>query len=251
MSGHNKWSTIKHKKGAADAKRGKIFTKIIKEITVAARMGGGDPNMNPRLRLAVSNARSENMPKDNIERAIKRGTGELEGVEYTEVLFEGYGPCGVAVLVEGVTDNINRTSAEIRSTFTKMGGNFGAQGSVAWMFDKKGFVHVAKDKASEDQLMEVALGAGALDIVDQGDHWQVLADPLQYADVQSAIEKAQIPMLSHDLSMIPKNTIALGLEDARKVLKLIEKLEENDDVQKVHGNYDIADAILEQVANEE
>lgn len=239
MSGHNKWSTIKHKKGAADAKRGKIFTKIIKEITVAAKLGGGDPAGNPRLRSAVDKAKAENMPKDNIERAIKKGTGELEGVNYEEIVYEGYGPGGVAVLVECMTDNRNRTVSDVRSTFTKCNGNMGETGCVSWMFDQKGLIVVGKD-ADFEKLFEVALEAGAEDVTDEEEQYEVLADSSMFIEVREALEKAGFAYESAEITMIPQTMIKLDGKNAENMLKLMDRLEDNDDVQNVYANFDIS-----------
>lgn len=239
MSGHNKWSTIKHKKGAADAKRGKIFTKIIKEITVAAKLGGGDPAGNPRLRSAVDKAKAENMPKDNIERAIKKGTGELEGVNYEEIVYEGYGPGGVAVLVECMTDNRNRTVSDVRSTFTKCNGNMGETGCVSWMFDQKGLIVVGKD-ADFEKLFEVALEAGAEDVTDEEEQYEVLADSSMFIEVREALEKAGFAYESAEITMIPQTMIKIDGKNAENMLKLMDRLEDNDDVQNVYANFDIS-----------
>ena len=248
MSGHSKWSTIKHKKGAADAKRGKVFTKIIKEITLAARLGGGDVEGNSRLRQAIAAAKAENMPKDNIEKAIKKGTGELEGgAAYEEVIYEGYGPGGIAVLVEVMTDNKNRTVAEIRHIFSKHGGNLGENGCVAWMFEKKGSLVFSKDVIAEDQLMEVALEAGAEDVREQESEYEVISDPGTFEEVKSAMEVAGIPCLLAEITMIPQNTVELEEGIAGQMLKLMEKMEDNDDVQHVYANFDIPDEIMEKL----
>ena len=239
MSGHNKWSTIKHKKGAADAKRGKIFTKLIKEITVAAKLGGGDPNGNPRLRTAVDKAKAENMPKDNIERAIKKGTGELEGVTYEEIVYEGYGPGGVAVLVECMTDNRNRTVGEVRSTFTKCNGNMGETGCVSWMFDKKGLIVFAKSVDFE-KLFETALEAGAEDVTDEEEQYEVLTDPSSFIEVRTALEKAGFKYESAEITMIPQTMVKLDGKNAENMLKLMDRMEDNDDVQNVYANFDIS-----------
>ena len=246
MSGHSKWSTIKHKKGAADAKRGKIFTKLIKEITVAARMGGsGDPSMNPRLRTAIAAAKSENMPKDNIERAIKKGTGELEGVNYEESVYEGYGPGGAAVLLESLTDNKNRAVADIRHIFSKNGGNLGENGCVAWMFDKKGYIIVEKSVTDEDTLMEVALDAGAEDIREDGPNFEVITAPEEFEAVKTAVEGAEIPFVVAEVTMLPQNTTDLAGKEAQQMVRLMEALEDCEDVQKVYTNADIPEEILE------
>ena|SRR3990167_5387169 len=247
MSGHSKWATIKRKKGAADAKRGQLFTKLIKEITVAARMGGGDPGGNPRLRKAIEIARAGSMPNDNIDRAIKKGTGELEGVHYEEVTYEGYGPAGVAMIVESVTDNKNRTVAEIRNLFAKKGGNLGEANSVSWMFEKKGLLSFDKKTTSEEKLMECALEAGAEDIKDEEDAWDVITAPADFEKVKETLTKAGFKPLHADLSLIPKNTIRLERGNAEKVLGLMEALEDHDDVQKVHANFDIPAEVMEQI----
>jgi YebC/PmpR family DNA-binding regulatory protein len=240
MSGHSKWHTIKHKKGALDAKRGKIFTKLIKEITVAARTGGsGDVDANARLRKAVNDAKAQNMPNDTIDRAIKRGTGELEGVNYEEITYEGYGIGGVAVMVETMTDNRNRTVAELRHLFSKNGGNLGEAGSVAWMFDKKGLIVVDKEAKSEDELFEIAIEAGAEDMRDEGDVFEIYTAPENYEAVDEAIKKAGIEPQASEISMIPQNYIKLEGADAGKMLKLYEALDDHDDVQKVYANFDI------------
>lgn len=249
MAGHSKWANIKHKKGAVDAKRGKIFTRLIKEITVAARMGGGDIDGNPRLRSAVATAKSENMPKDNINRAIKKGTGELEGEVYDEILYEGYGPGGVAVLVECMTDNRNRTVADIRHYFSKSNGNLGESGCVAWMFDKKGLIIVDKSVMSEDELMDIALEAGAEDVVEEEDGFQVLTAPEDFDEVREAMEKAGVVMSSAEVSMVPQNTVDVTEENvAKSLIKLLDNLEEHDDVQNVHANFDIDDSLMEKIS---
>lgn len=244
MSGHSKWSSIKHKKAAADAKRGKVFTRLIKEISIAARLGGGNPEHNPRLRTAIAEAKANNMPSSNIERAIKKGTGELEGVSYEEATYEGYGPGGVAILVEVITDNKNRTTGEIRKIFSKGNGNLGEQGCVGWMFDARGIVTVDAGKVSEDKLMEVALDAGAEDIQQDEDGFQVLCDPTGYHAVKEALEAADIPVLSARLDKIPQNTVAVEGKEAAQVLRLAEALEEHDDVQNVYANFDIDEDAL-------
>jgi YebC/PmpR family DNA-binding regulatory protein len=245
MSGHSKWSTIKHKKGAADAKRGKIFTRLIKEITVAARMGGGDVNANPRLRTAIAAAKAENMPKDNIDRAIKKGTGELEGVNYEESTYEGYGPGGAAVLLESLTDNKNRAVADIRHIFAKNGGNLGENGCVAWMFDKKGYINVEKTAADEDALMETVLEAGAEDVRDDGDHFEVITAPEDFEAVKAAVEEAKIPFVEAEVTMLPQTSANLTGKDAEKMIRLMEMLEDCDDVQKVYTNADIAEDVID------
>jgi len=249
MSGHSKWSTIKRKKGAIDSKRGKIFTKLIKEITLAARLGGGDIEGNSRLRSAVMAAKEENMPKDNIDRAIKKGTGELGGgAAYEEVTYEGYGPAGVAVIVEVMTDNKNRTVAEIRHIFSKHGGNLGENGCVAWMFDKKGSIVFDKKAVSEDDLMESALEAGADDVRDQETEWEVITDPLAFEAVKRAIDQKGWKYLEARVGMIPQNTIKLEAGKAEQMLKLMEKLEDNDDVQNLYANFDISDEVMEKLS---
>ncbi len=249
MSGHSKWSSIKHKKGAADAKRGRIFTKIIREISVAARAGGGDPDGNPRLRTAIAAAKAENMPKDNIERAIKKGTGELEGTHYEESVLEGYGPNGVAILVDLMTDNKNRTIAELRHAFTKYNGNIGSTGCVAWMFDKKGLISFDKEKVDEDKLMGVALDSGAEDINDEGHTLEVITDPNDFEAVKEALDKNGLQYIYAKISMIPQNTVKLDAKEAEQVLKLMEALEDSDDVQSVNANFDIPDDIMEKITS--
>jgi YebC/PmpR family DNA-binding regulatory protein len=245
MSGHSKWATIKRKKGATDAKRGKVFSKIIKEITIAARIGGGDPGGNPRLRTAIDAAKAQNMPSDNITRAIKRGTGEMEGVHYEETHYEAYGPGGTAMLIEVTTDNKNRTVSEIRNLLSKGGGNMGELGSVAWMFHKKGTIVVDKSAAGEDQLMETTLEAGAEDLVDQGDHFLVTTPPEKFDAVLAALKAKGIPNIEAKNEMVPQNTIALTGDAAQKLLKLMETLEDHDDVQNVFANFDISDEEME------
>ncbi|MDX9833765.1 MAG: YebC/PmpR family DNA-binding transcriptional regulator [Desulfobulbus sp.] len=249
MSGHSKWSTIKRKKGANDAKRGKIFTKLIKEISIAARAGGGDPEGNPRLRSAVTAAKGENMPKENIERAIKKGTGDLDGAAYEEIMYEGYGPGGVAVLVETMTDNKNRTVADIRHFFAKSGGNLGETGCVAWMFDKKGTLTIDKEGVSEEELMDLALEAGAEDVVEEEDSFQIVTAPEDFNDVVDRLEKSSLKFSEASLSMVPQNTIEVAEEKAAlSLLRLLENLEDHDDVQKVHANFDIDDNLMEQLS---
>jgi YebC/PmpR family DNA-binding regulatory protein len=248
MSGHSKWSTIKHKKGAADARRGKVFTKIIRELTTAARIGGGDVTGNPRLRKAVDAAKAANMPGDNIDRAIKKGTGELEGVVYEEVSYEGYGPEGVAVLVETMTDNKNRTVSEIRHLFSKYNGNLGAAGCVAWMFDSRGIVLVPHSATTEETLMEVALEAGAEDIKEEGEYWSVQTLPDAVDAVRDAIAGAGIEVESSEVTRIPQTTKALEGKPAETMLKLMSALEDHDDVQHVYANFDIDDAVIEQMS---
>ena len=248
MSGHSKWSTIKRKKGANDAKRGKMFTKLIKEITIAARTGGGDPAGNPRLRSAIAAAKAENMPKDNIDRAIKKGTGDLDGAAYEEILYEGYGPGGVAILVEAMTDNKNRTVADIRHFFTKSGGNLGEGGCVAWMFDKKGSITVDKAGMGEDEVMELALEAGAEDVIEDEGGFQILTAPEDFNGVLEQLE-GKLTFIDVGLTMIPKNTIAVTEEKtAQSLLRLLENLEDHDDVQKVSANFDIADELMDRLS---
>ncbi len=248
MSGHSKWSSIKHKKAIKDAKRGKIFTKMIKEITVAARMGGGDINANPRLRTAVTTARAASMPNDNIERAIKKGTGELEGVNYEEIQYEGYGPGGVAIMVSVLTDNRNRTVAEIRNIFGKNAGNLGETGSVAWMFTKKGVITVEQSAAAEERVFDVALEAGADDISDAGEVFEVTVGPEKLEDVKTALDTAGIPVASAEVTMVPQSTVTLRGREAEQTLKLLEILEDNDDVQKVAANVDIPQEEVERLS---
>lgn len=247
MSGHNKWSTIKHKKGAADAKRGKIFTKIIKEISVAAKLGGSDPAANPRLRTAIDKAKNENMPKDNIERAIKKGAGEMEGVNYEEITYEGYGPGGVAVLVEVMTDNRNRTVSDVRSIFTKCNGNMGETGCVAWMFDKKGLIVFPKSVDFE-KLFEAAIEAGADDVAEQDEQFEVITDPAAFMEVRDALTAAGFKFESAETTMIPQTMVKLEGKQAESMLKMIDRLEDNDDVQNVYANFDIDDALMEQLS---
>lgn len=248
MSGHSKWSTIKHKKGALDAKRGKIFTKLIKEITVAARMGGGDPESNPRLRTAIAAARAQNMPSDNITRAIKKGTGELEGTTYEEITFEGYGPGGVAVMVEALTDNRNRTVAEVRHLFSKYNGNLGEQGCVSWMFEKKGLIYFSKDSVAEDALMEAALEVGAEDMNDEGSMWEVVTKPGDLERVRDALIAKGFKPESGEVTMVPQSTVKLTGKDAATMLKLMDALEELDDSQKVYANFDISEEEMEKLS---
>jgi len=248
MSGHSKWATIKHKKGALDAKRGKIFTRLIKEITMAAKSGGGDVDSNPRLRTAVTAAKAENMPADNIKRAIQRGTGELPGATYEEITFEGYGPGGVALLVDVTTDNRNRTVSEIRHIFTKGGGNLGEAGSVAWMFHKKGSIVVPKTKAKEDDLMNVVLENGGEDLNDDGDNWEVTTEPNAYETVLDAIKKAGMEVVHSQVGMVPQNYIKLEGAAANQMIRLLESIEDHDDVQNVYSNFDLDQEQLEAVA---
>jgi YebC/PmpR family DNA-binding regulatory protein len=245
MSGHSKWHTIKHKKGALDAKRGKLFTRLIKEITVAARMGGGKVEDNPRLRKVVNEAKGANMPNDTIDKAIKRGTGELEGVNYEEITYEGYGPGGVAVLIDTVTDNRNRTVAELRHLFSKNGGNLGESGSVGWMFDKKGYIVVDRAAKSEDELFELAIEAGAEDMKEDGDNFEILTAPENFDAVLESVKTAGIEPEAAEVSMIPQNYIHLEGADAKQMLKLYDALDDHDDVQKVSANFDIDESEME------
>lgn len=245
MSGHSKWATIKHKKAALDSKRGKTFTRLIKEIQIAARGGGGDIEANPRLRTAVAAAKAVSMPADNIKRAIMRGTGELEGGQIDEFQYEGYGPGGTAVVVQVATDNKNRTVSEIRHLFSKHGGNMGEQGSVAWMFDRKGQILIEQENAEEDTLMSLVLEAGAEDLRNDGTNWEVITAPESLAVVQDALGKEKVPVASAGLAMIPKNTVQVEGKNAAAVLRLTEALEEHDDVQNVFSNFDIEESELE------
>jgi YebC/PmpR family DNA-binding regulatory protein len=239
MSGHSKWATIKHKKGALDAKRGKIFTRLIKEVTIAAKTGGGDPDGNPRLRGAIAAAKAENMPADNIKRAIQRGTGELEGVNYEEITYEGYGPGGVAVIVDVLTDNKNRAVSEIRHAFSKNGGNLGESNSVSWMFTKKGVIVVAKDAVSEDKLTEIVLDAGADDLSDEGDNWEILCDPKEFENVTNALKAAKITPEHAEVTMISSTYTKLEGAPANQMMRLLETLEDLDDAQNVYSNFDM------------
>ena len=248
MSGHSKWSTIKRKKGKADAARGKVFTKLIKELTVAARDGGGDRDANARLRSAVQAAKAANMPAANIEKAIKKGTGELPGVSYEEVKYEGYGPGGVAVLVETLTDNKNRAVSDVRNIFARHGGNLGEVGCVGWMFDRRGVIQVDRGKVDEDQLLEVALDAGASDMSSEEDYFEVVTPFEKFDAVRKALDGKNIPMNQADLTMIPQTTIKLEGRQAEQMLKLMEDLEDHDDVQKVYANFDIAIEIMEKMS---
>jgi YebC/PmpR family DNA-binding regulatory protein len=245
MSGHSKWSTIRHKKAAADAKRGKAFTKLIKEITVAARMGGGDPEANPRLRAAVMAAKTENMPKDNIDRAIKKGTGDLDGVSYEEFNYEGYGPGGVAILVEIMTDNRNRAASEVRHIFSKNGGNLGEAGCVAWMFSKKGTIVFNKGGMNEDELMEIALEAGAEDVEDQEDQFQVTTERDSFEAVKTAFDEKGMAYEMAEVTMVPQTTVPIDdAKTAQQLLKLMNALDDCDDVQNAYANFDIPDELL-------
>jgi len=250
MSGHSKWASIKHKKGAADAKRGRLFTKLIREITVAAKEGGGSPETNPRLRTAISRANDANMPKDNIEKAIKKGTGELPGVSYESHAFEGYGPGGVALIVEVLTDNKNRTSAEIRNIFSKRGANMGGAGSVAWIFNSKGYILIDKMQIGEDELFSVAIDSGAEDVKVSDKNYEVFTDPKDFEKVKAAFDKKGIKWETAELTKFPSSTVKLAGNDAKQLLALIEALEEHDDVQKVYANFDIPDEVLEELAQE-
>jgi YebC/PmpR family DNA-binding regulatory protein len=248
MSGHSKWSSIKHKKAAKDSKRGKLFTKFIKEITVAARMGGGDINANPRLRTAVLTARENSMPNENIERAIKRGTGDLEGVTYEDVQYEGYGPGGVAIMASALTDNRNRTVAELRKLFEKRGGNMGAAGCVAWMFHKRGVLSIEKSAADEERVMEVALEAGADDVTDTGDVYEIVTQPDAFDAVKNALQAAGIPTATAEVAMVPENTVAVSGKEAEQVMRLLEELDDHDDVQSVASNADISQEEMERLS---
>lgn len=247
MSGHSKWATIKRAKGKADAARGKLFNRLIREITIAARIGGGDANANPRLRSAINSARQANMPNKNIESAILKGTGQLEGVSYEEITFEGYGPGGIAVLIECMTDNRNRTVSEVRHVLTKHGGNLGQTNSVSWMFKNKGLIRVAGDTMAEDQLMEVVLEAGAEDMSLDGDEYEIVTTPETYEAVKEALEKINIVPASAELTKIPENTVKVEGENASKVLKLMDALDDLDDTQHVYANFDISDADMEKL----
>ncbi len=239
MSGHSKWHSIKYKKAAQDAKRGKIFTKIIRELSVAARIGGGDQDTNPRLRKAITDAKAVNMPADNIQRAIKKGTGELEGTTYEEITYEGYGPGGVAIYVEVLTDNKNRTVSELRHVFSRNGGNIGESGCVAWMFDRKGYIVVEQSKASEDQLLDIALEAGAEDLREDGSNYEIFTTPNSYEDVVNSLKEHNIEMAASNLGYIPQNYVKLEGKQAHQLLRLMEELEDHDDVQNVWANFDI------------
>jgi YebC/PmpR family DNA-binding regulatory protein len=246
MSGHSKWSTIKHKKGAADARRGRLFSRLIKEISVAARLGGGDPNANARLRTAIAAAKAENMPNDNIERAVQRGTGQLPGLTLEEATFEGYGPGGVALLVETTTDNRTRTVNELRHLFSKWGGNLGESGCVAWMFDRKAHLTLPKEKADEDTLMSVVLEAGAEDLRDDGSYWEVIAPSDSLETIQEALRAHQLEPATAEVTMLPQSTVPVEGGTAQHLLRLLEALEENDDVQHVYANFDIAEKEIEE-----
>jgi len=244
MSGHSKWANIKHRKGAEDARRGKVFTRIVKEIIVAVRMGGSDASANPRLRAVIQEARQSNVPKDNIERAIKKGAGEIEGANYEEITYEGYGPGGAAVIVESLTDNKNRTVADVRHIFNKNGGNLGENGCVGWMFDKRGWIPVSKSQVEEDRLMEVALEAGAEDIREDDGIFEVLTPPEAFEAVKAALDDAKIPYENAEVTMLPQTTVTLAGTDAEKMYKLMNALDDCDDVQKVHTNADIPEDVI-------
>ena len=248
MSGHSKWATIKRKKGAADAKRGQLFSKLSRAIIVAAKEGGPDPAANGTLAAAIQKARDNSMPKENVERAVQKGAGGGDGAAYEAIVYEGYGPGGVAIICQILTDNRNRTAADVRFIFTKNGGSLGTPGSVAWQFDRKGVIMVDGDDLDEDVLMEAALEAGAEDIVEDGSQWQVTTDPVDFAGVRQALEDAGIPYLSADLTLLPKTTVQPDEKEARQLLRLIDLLEENDDVQDVYANFDISEEVLEAVA---
>ncbi len=248
MSGHSKWASIKHKKAATDAKRGAAFTKIIREIITSAKDGGGNPEMNIRLRTAMQRAKSLNMPSNNIDNAIKKGTGELPGVTYESGIFEGYAPGGVALLVETITDNKNRTVAEIRNILSKKNGSLAGSGSTAWMFTKKGFIVIAKDKAQEDELMDIVLEAGAEDLKLEGDNFEVTTDPSSFEGVKKALEEKSIEMASGEVTMIPNSTVKVQGNEAKQVLNLLEALEEQEDVQAVYANFDISDEEMEKIS---
>ena len=248
MSGHSKWHSIRHKKGAVDAKRGKIFSRLIKELMVAARMGGGDPSANPRLRQAIASAKAENMPKDNIERAIKKGTGELEGVNYEEHVYEGYAPGGVALLIEVMTDNKNRAAADIRYVFNKRGGSLGEAGCVAWMFDKKGLIVFEQELVDEDKILEVALEAGADDVITTEDQYEVHTELASFESVKQAFDDQELQYTMAEITMMPQNTVQVDDEaQAAQVLQLMDAIEDADDVQKVYANFDIPDEILQRI----
>lgn len=246
MSGHSKWATIKHKKAATDARRGRVFTRLIREITIAARVGGGDPDKNPRLRTAITSAKNENMPNDNIERAILRGTGQLEGEQYDEVVFEGYGPGGVGMLIEVATTNRNRVVSEIRHLMSKNGGNLGESGSVAWQFSRKGQIVVPKDQADENKLMSIVLDAGAEDLHDDGLAWEILTPPEAFEAVRDALVAAGITPASAEIAMVPQNYVKLTGSAAQQMLRLVEALEEHDDVQHVYANFDIDESEIQE-----
>jgi len=248
MSGHSKWATIRHKKAQTDARRGKLFSKLIREITAAARIGGGDPSANPRLRTAIDAAKGANMPSENIERAIKRGTGELPGVSYEEAIYEAYAPSGVAMVIKVLTDNKNRTLGEVKHVLSRHGGSIGGAGSVAWQFKAYGIIHLPADKYSEDEALEMALEAGADDFRRDGTIYEIRTDPTDFAAVREALEKRGAEILHSELTQIPQNTVKLTEKDAAKVLKLIDALEDLDDVQQVYANFDISEEVMEKLA---
>ncbi len=248
MSGHSKWATIKRAKGKADAARGKLFSRLIREITIAARMGGGDPDANPRLRSAVNNARNNNMPNKNIENAIAKGTGQIDGVSYEEITFEAYGPGGVAIVIESMTDNKNRTVAEVRHVITKAGGNIGAPNSVMWMFHSKGYLTVPKDAADEEKLMELVLEAGAEDMVEEGDVFEITTPPDAFEEVRSALTKVGITPASAELTKVPENSVKVEGENVSKILRLMNDLDDLDDTQNVYGNFDISEEDMKKYA---
>ena len=251
MSGHSKWSSIKHKKGALDAKRGKIFSKLSKEITTAARLGGGDPDANPRLRTVLLTARAANLPKDNVERAIKKGTGELPGVQYEDQTFEGYAPGGVALLVECMTENKNRTIPEIKNIFAKRGGSLAGPGSVAWIFETKGYIEVEKDKISEEDLFSIVIDAGAQDLKTETSAYEITMDQGDLESVRKALDEKKIPMAEHSITKLPKNTIEVKeLSQAKAILRLMDELEDHDDVQNVYANFEIPDQMLEELGKD-
>ncbi|TMA91452.1 MAG: YebC/PmpR family DNA-binding transcriptional regulator [Deltaproteobacteria bacterium] len=248
MSGHSKWSTIKHKKAAKDAKKGKLFTKFIKEITVAARMGGGDLNSNPRLRTAVTTARAASMPGENIDRAIKKGTGELEGVTYEEIQYEGYGPGGAAIIAQVLTDNKNRTVSEVRRLFAKHGGNLGETGCVSWMFDKKGLITIEKSQVDEERLMGIVLDAGAEDVRDEDDLFEVVTPAEDFTAVKDRLDQEKIVVASAQVTLVPKNTVDVDAKHVEQILKLTEELEDHDDVQSVSANFNIPNELMDRAS---
>lgn len=250
MSGHSKWATIKHKKAAADSKRGKIFTKIIKEITIAARLGGGDADVNPRLRMAIQNAKGANMPGDNIKRAIQKGTGELPGQMIEEIVYEGYGPGGVALYIEVMTDNKNRTVSEIRHILGKHNGNLGASNSVAWKFEKKGLIVINKEQIDEEKLLEYVLDAGAQDLKTEGETYEIYTDLNEFEYVKESLQNKDLTIESSEVTMVPNTTVPVDLKHAEQLLKLMDKLEEHDDVQNVYSDFDIPDDVMEKLSTE-
>ncbi len=245
MSGHSKWHSIRHKKGIVDVKRGKIFTKLIREITVSARIGDSDPETNPRLRTAIAAAKAANMPKDNIERAIKKGAGGQDAMSFEEVIYEGYGPGGVAVMLEGLTDNKNRTVADVRYIFSKNAGNLGESGCVGWLFEKFGVISIDGEGINEDMILNVALEAGATDVKEEGSTFEITTEPQDFDAVREAIQKGGFKIITSDVTMLPKNTVPLQGKEAEKMLKLMDALEDNDDIQKVYANFDIPEEIME------